>query len=173
MRPAQKESPRTVATVQGAGSLGTTKDNNTTRIDPAANLIARLDGIRETGAGQWIARCPAHDDRSPSLSIKQVDDRVLIHCFAGCEVGDVMASIGLTLADLYDRPLAHHKAPLSAYQRHRHGQAAEAIRAVQDEMGVIAVLTEQVVSGFALDPAELERLKLAMQRVENARRLAA
>jgi len=165
----QRKSPPRTATGNGLGN--NTQSNYSG--SPADLLLGRLDQVRQTGADQWIARCPAHDDRNPSLSIKQADDRVLVHCFAGCEPGDVLASVGLTLADLFDRPLAHHKAPLSAYQRRRHGQAADAMKALQDELGIISVLTEQVHAGFALDPAERERMALAMRRVENARRLAA
>ena len=49
-------------------------------------LLSRLDGVKKTGHGQWIARCPAHEDRSPSLSIAEKDDRVLVHCHAGCYI---------------------------------------------------------------------------------------
>lgn len=55
------------------------------------------------GRGSWT--CPAHEDRSPSLSVKEADDgRVLVHCFAGCETADVLAALGRTLADLFDGP---------------------------------------------------------------------
>ncbi|HIK68234.1 MAG TPA: DNA primase, partial [Flavobacteriales bacterium] len=45
------------------------------------NLINRLDKVKQTGKDRYIARCPSHEDRSPSLAIREVDDRVLIHCF--------------------------------------------------------------------------------------------
>ena len=48
----------------------------------AAPLLERLEGVISTGADRWYARCPAHDDRSPSLSVTDTGDRVLIHCFA-------------------------------------------------------------------------------------------
>jgi putative DNA primase/helicase len=44
--------------------------------------------------GKWIARCPGHDDRKPSLSICEADDgKVLIKCFAGCEQAQVIAAL--------------------------------------------------------------------------------
>lgn len=43
-------------------------------------LLSRLDGVKEAGPGKWIARCCAHEDRKPSLSIREVEDRVLVHC---------------------------------------------------------------------------------------------
>jgi hypothetical protein len=59
--------------------------------------LDRLAGIRNTGLGRWIARCPAHPDKSPSLSIRDVGGKILLHDFAGCETADVMAAIGLGL----------------------------------------------------------------------------
>ena len=46
------------------------------------DFLTRLDGVKRTGRG-WQAKCPAHDDRSPSLSIREGELGVLLHCFAG------------------------------------------------------------------------------------------
>lgn len=49
----------------------------------ATALIDRLEFCKPTGKGEWAARCPAHSDSTPSLSIKELDDgRTLIHCLA-------------------------------------------------------------------------------------------
>ena len=63
-------------------------------------LLAGLEGVKSTAPDRWLARCPAHDDRSPSLSIRAVDGRILVHCFAVCEVEDVLAALDMTFADL-------------------------------------------------------------------------
>jgi 5S rRNA maturation endonuclease (ribonuclease M5) len=63
-------------------------------------LVARLDA-RKSGTG-WAARCPAHDDRKPSLTISAGDDgRILLHCQAGCDLDAVLAALGLTVKDLF------------------------------------------------------------------------
>jgi putative DNA primase/helicase len=55
---------------------------------------------RRSGSG-WMARCPAHDDRRASLSVNQGGDgRILVHCHAGCSTEQVVAALGLTMADL-------------------------------------------------------------------------
>ena len=52
-----------------------------------AETIAKALGGRKAGGG-WMARCPAHDDRAPSLSIRDADDgKVLVHCHAGLRPG--------------------------------------------------------------------------------------
>jgi hypothetical protein len=64
-------------------------------------FVSRLDRARKQ-AGGWVARCPAHEDRIPSLSVGEgADGRVLVHCFAGCTVDAVVAALGLTVVDLF------------------------------------------------------------------------
>ena len=60
--------------------------------------------VRYLGEGRAEAQCPAHDDRNPSLSVKQAPDRVLLNCHAGCPTEDVTGAINWTLADLFDEP---------------------------------------------------------------------
>jgi len=56
----------------------------------AEELAARFEGARKTSGG-YLVRCPAHEDRSPSLSIcDSRDGRVLLHCFAGCAFADIV-----------------------------------------------------------------------------------
>lgn len=81
-----------------------------------SDLLQRLEKVRSTGADKWLARCPSHEDRSPSLAIKQTaDSKILLHCFAGCAVADITATLGLKLSDLMpdspDRDRTKAKAP--------------------------------------------------------------
>lgn len=64
-------------------------------------ILSRLDKVKPTGNGEWVACCPAHDDRDPSLAVKDAGDgRVLLHCFAQCPPLAVLEAIGLTFADV-------------------------------------------------------------------------
>ena len=66
-----------------------------------ANDIAARVHARRTATG-WIARCPAHDDRRPSLAISEGrDGRILIRCHAGCPVEAIVSALGLYLHDLF------------------------------------------------------------------------
>lgn len=53
--------------------------------------------VKELGghwhAGRGMCRCPAHKDRTPSLSIREVNDRVLLHCFTGCTFDAVASAL--------------------------------------------------------------------------------
>ena len=82
-------------------------------LSPAvANVLRALgdSGLRQSADG-WTARCPAHDDRNPSLSISEGSDgKALILCRAGCVTADVARAVGLTMADLMpsrDDPSPH------------------------------------------------------------------
>ncbi len=70
---------------------------------PIEKVLPRLKAVRECGS-DWKARCPAHDDVNPSLSISEGDDgRVLLRCFAGCDAEEIAAVLGLEMKDLYER----------------------------------------------------------------------
>lgn len=137
----------------------------TVNCNPLERLLPRLEKVKQTGADQYLACCPAHEDRSPSLSIKRVDDRVLIHCFAGCAASDVLAAVGLSLADLYDRPLGHHRSPLSKAQRRRNDQALELLRALKHEIVVTALAADRTLAGYKLTDQEHTRVHEAHQKI--------
>lgn len=64
-------------------------------------LLGQLELVSAVSRGQYRARCPAHEDISPSLAVKVLPDRVLLHCHAGCPFHDVIAALGIEASDLY------------------------------------------------------------------------
>ena len=71
-------------------------------MDPLDTFLAAVpDGGRKVG-GQYLMRCPAHDDKRPSLAVRERDDgALLVRCHAGCATEDVLDALGLEFADLY------------------------------------------------------------------------
>ena len=64
-------------------------------------FLDRLKKVRRSGSG-WTARCPAHKDRDPSLSISEgLDGRVLVYCHRGCSADSICAAVSLRMADLF------------------------------------------------------------------------
>jgi hypothetical protein len=64
-------------------------------------LLSRLDGVRPCSGG-YVARCPAHPDFNPSLSIAEADDgKILLYCHAGCDFTRVIGALGLRARDLF------------------------------------------------------------------------
>ena len=75
-----------------------------------SELLSRLEAVKQSGAN-YMARCPAHDDRTPSLSVSEGEDgRILLKCFAGCTAEAVVAALGLTMRDLFADDPAHPSA---------------------------------------------------------------
>lgn len=73
---------------------------------PADIVLPRLRGVTGNGPS-WSARCPAHADTRPSLSLTETGDgTLLVNCFAGCTPEAVMKAIGLDLSFLYPAPFA-------------------------------------------------------------------
>jgi len=64
------------------------------------DVLTRLEAVRETSGG-WQARCPAHDDHDPSLSVSAGDSQpVVLHCWAGCTPAEIVAALGLEFSDI-------------------------------------------------------------------------
>lgn len=129
---------------------------------PADRLLSRLDQVRARAPGQWVACCPAHDDRSPSLSIREAEDgRLLVHCFGACSAADVLAAVGLRFSDLF---------PDSPGARARHGGMPawrrERLRdALRGEYLVIEIANADRAAGHPLSAKDTERVRLAKARI--------
>jgi len=64
-------------------------------------IISMLENVKRYSSG-YMARCPAHEDRNPSLSISEGNDgRVLLHCFAGCTLNEIVDAMGIKISDLF------------------------------------------------------------------------
>lgn len=65
-------------------------------------LEARGSRVTRRGEHQVMAQCPAHEDGTPSLSVRATESRVRVHCFAGCDDVAVLDALGLAVRDLYE-----------------------------------------------------------------------
>ena len=125
-------------------------------------LLNKLDGVRKTGRDRWTAKCPAHEDRRASLSIRELDDgRVLVHDFAGCTIEEILRAVGLEFDALYpERPLDHHKRG----ERKPH-RASDLTKALSFELHVALIILGDVGSGKDILPADRGRARLAWRRI--------
>lgn len=137
----------------------------------AEKILARLERVTETRAGQWLACCPAHHDRNPSLSIGDKDGQVLVKCFSGCEPKDILAAIGLRFTDLYDEPLGHHCPPLKPRERRRRQHAEAALLTLDHEAAITQLCADDMTAGFALDEPTRRRLADSAERIREVRRI--
>lgn len=132
----------------------------------AEKLLDRLEGAKKRGHDKWMARCPAHDDRGPSLSVCELPDgRVLVHCFAGCSADEIVTAAGLKIDDLFPPRDIQHAPP-----ERRAFPAADALRGIAFEALVVVAAASAMIAGEPIAATDRERLLLASSRIQDALR---
>ena len=127
------------------------------------SILERLEGVRKSGSDKYVACCPAHADRSPSLAIREMSDgRVLIHCFAGCETEAVLSAVGLTFRDIMPERLGDFPRARPAFT------ASDALRALAAESGVIAIMAARQGNGEPISDEDQARACIAAGRIAAA-----
>ena len=128
-------------------------------------LLDRLEKVRKTGPGRWIACCPAHDDHNPSLALRELDDgRVLLHCFAGCSAHEIVTGVGLDLRDLFpSQEIGFDKGKPAR----RPFPATDILRCIATEALVVMTSAKSVLAG-TLSEFDRKRLALAVVRIVQA-----
>jgi hypothetical protein len=121
---------------------------------PIDTLLGRLDKVRQVKPNTWMACCPAHDDKSPSLKVSEAEDgRVLVKCWAGCTTEQVVGAAGLELRDLF---VSTGKSVA------RRGPSR---RALLHEKMICRVGDALLAEGKELDAVDRARYELARQRL--------
>lgn len=125
-------------------------------------LLSRLSKVRGRN-GSWTACCPAHEDKSPSLAIKDEGGKVLVHCFGGCSVEQIVGAVGMELTELFP-PKTETYQP----QKRVAFYASDLLRVIGLEARIVAVAAYDMGKGKTLPQADLARLQLACQRINEA-----
>jgi hypothetical protein len=127
------------------------------------SIISKLEKVKG-GRGRWTACCPHHEDKSPSLAIRQVEDgRILLHCFGGCSVEEVVGSMGMTVNDLFPpRETGPKLAVKPAFY------ANDLLRIIKSETTIVALLASDIARGKQISELDLNRAKLASERIFEA-----
>jgi hypothetical protein len=119
---------------------------------PIDKLLPKLNKVKLGKAGQLIACCPAHDDKSPSLKVTETAEGVvLLKCWAGCTAAEIVAAVNLELRDLFP-----------AYKPVRRGPSRQAI---EHERTVYQIGLSEQQRGCKLNTEDQARFELAKQRL--------
>lgn len=131
----------------------------------ADKLLSLLRNVKCAGKGRWTACCPAHDDRHPSLSIRELDDGVvLLHDFGGCSTADILGSVGLTFDDLYPE----RQTSDSGGGIQRPFYTIDVLRCIAFEALVVCVAASRLAQGSILSETDRQRMLLAASRLQAA-----
>lgn len=127
-------------------------------------LLSNLNGVRKTGRDSFVACCPAHNDKSPSLAIRETEDgTILLHCFAGCSVNEICDAAGLEISELFPPKQSH-----APSERHPFS-ASDALDAIAFEALVVVAAASSMLAEERLAAADHLRLQLALGRITSAR----
>ncbi len=132
------------------------------------NLLSRLQKVRKNGK-DYMACCPAHQDKSPSLAIAEKEDgRILLKCFAGCSADEVLGAIGLELKDVMPENIGFHRRKPSRIPFN----ALDVLCGLRADLTVALVLCKDMQAGKSLDAKESLLLAKLIGRVTMGIQLA-
>ena len=127
-------------------------------------LLSRLQKVRPAGNNRWTACCPAHDDKTPSLTVTQARDKVLIHCFSGCLPDEVIAATGLSWDDMFeDEFQAANQRAVSSRKN------LPPVDPLLVDENILLIAREALSKGDSLSVEDQARAELAYERVKGAR----
>jgi len=126
------------------------------------NFLSHLDGVKSKGNGKWIAKCPAHADKSPSFAVTQAaDGKILIKCWAGCEAGEILAALGLKWSDLMPTKYDPKKTDYQKFNTY------ELFPLLVQESLILFLAVQELSQGKPLNPVDLARVEQAQATILN------
>jgi hypothetical protein len=140
---------------------------------PVENLISRLDKVKGRN-GSWTARCPAHEDKGPSLAVRENEDgRILLHCFAGCNIADVLGAMGMDMTDLFPPDSKRRDYPAEGKPSMKPAFfASDLMRIIHFEALVVQIVAFDIANSKPVTEETRERMLTAYQRIDEAVRYA-
>ena len=134
----------------------------------AEKLLSRLEKVKERRGNSWLACCPAHDDKNPSLVVTEENERVLVKCWSGCSPYEICESVGLDITDLFPERPKHRSKPLPIKQRFNAHLVLQALS--QDALVCEMVLTN-LADGEDFNESMIKHMRDSARRLQTAREL--
>jgi hypothetical protein len=125
------------------------------------HILDKLERVRRIKPDQWVACCPAHEDSTPSLAIRDTGDKLLMRCYAGCTFQEIAESLGMRQHEFF-RDGKEPKSGIPGVSRR------DIYRDLTVELMTAYVVTRDRAEGKQIAPHDVEREKLAWQRISKA-----
>jgi hypothetical protein len=127
------------------------------------DFLSYFEKSYRSGKDEYQCLCPAHNDKTASLSIKNLpDERILIHCFAGCAANDILGAVGLTFDDIVPKRLGDFKPVSKPFNPYA------VLKAISNETLLVALAGLEVANGKTLPQEDKDRLMIAVNRLREA-----
>lgn len=137
-------------------------------------FLSKFPSVKATGPNKWMARGLCHDDKSPSVGIKLInDEKIIFHCFAGCSAEEVLSSIGATWEDVFPDRIKARYHGVDGYDRYRARKEAprfsryELFPKLVLEARILHTAMEDMRKGVIHTPADTYRIHVAMETISN------
>jgi len=133
-------------------------------------ILSHFNKVSRTSKNnQYQCLCPAHNDRTASLSIKFNDDgRVLMNCFAGCDIENIIGSVGLSFNDIIPNRIDDLKPVGKIFNPYA------VLKSLRDEIMIVLMMAISIRKKEQISNEDYDRFIIAYQRIregyENARR---
>lgn len=136
------------------------------------DILSRLEKVKRTGRNNWLACCPAHDDKNPSLTLTHGENGgVVARCHSHqCDISAIVHAVGLGWA-----PWFPPKAPSDYDFRgpiRRPFPAADVLEALALECRIVAIVAEGIEKGEDVPEIDRERMRVAIMRIREAGEVA-
>ncbi|NDB59936.1 DNA primase [bacterium] len=126
-------------------------------------FVGYFEKSYKSGKDEYQCLCPAHDDRTASLGIKEMPDgRILINCFAGCNAGDILGAVGLSFDDIVPKRLGDFKPVSKPFNPYA------VLKAISNETLLVALAALELGNGKTLPLEDRDRLIIAAERLRKA-----
>ena len=124
-------------------------------------ILSKLNKVTTKPNDKWLACCPAHNDKSPSLSISLANDgKILLYCFAGCSIEEVTEALGVDLSELFPN---NHFNRSEYYHQLKQSQYKEILA---NEKIVVAMAEVEIKRNHQLNQKDTSRHLLALSRIK-------
>jgi hypothetical protein len=124
------------------------------------HIVDRLQGVKRNGKG-YIAQCPVHEDRLPSLNVTEGRKGTIMHCHAGCTIDDLCMALGITKQELFydasDSPYDETSGALAQLVASRKPAQLWGLETVGDVMW--AAFVDDTLVDFEWEMAEVDAIR--------------
>lgn len=130
------------------------------------SLLSRMSKVRRRGNNKWMVSCPCHEDKHPSLSIKDQDGVILMHCFSQhCSAADICNAIGIDIQELFP-PSDNFDASIP--QRKQYHDAVNVLECLAVEALALHIIGNDMIKNGSIEHDERDRLAQASIRINAA-----
>ncbi|MDN8615485.1 DNA primase [Variovorax ginsengisoli] len=136
---------------------------------PAEKVLSRASGVRKAGPDRWMFKSPNRDDRTASVSMRELPDgKILLHDFGGDDLESLLCGLGLETHDLFPEPLTVTERP----RRRSLISTTDALRILASESNLVAIAAANLAHGVSLTDEDRARLLTAAGRIQTIEREA-